>query len=208
MPSASARQVGSLHRACVAGLLICTPVWLVVAYGDQPAGKQKPKLTFKALVAKVPAKERAKFFDSLSFTKKGISGAYIKDVRAKLSAAEFKAMLAPVGFGENDFMDFRCGATNDCFASSGYICNTVSCGSRGGSLTLGEAFAKMDAKKKAKFVNSLDFANGRLVSAYTTDVKAHLAPKDFEKLFTFMGVSANDLKAKTKAGVFKASPAK
>jgi hypothetical protein len=130
-------------------------------------------------------------------------------VKVKLSAAEFKALLARSGFGDGDFMDFRCDGFGSCFASNGYICNTEVCGSgSGGSLTLGKFFAKMDAKKKAKFENSLDFSKGRLVSAYTTDAKAHLAPKDFERLFTAMGVSASDLKAKTKDGDFKASPAK
>jgi hypothetical protein len=208
MSQSSGRRIGPLHRACVIGFLVFAPAWLVMAYGDQPGVKQKPKTTFKASMAKVPAKEREKFLTSLSFKKGGISGAYVKGVKGALPPAEYKAMLANLGCS-TDHEGYRCGADSQCFKSDGYICNPEVCARpAGGSVILGTILAKLNAAQKTKFLSSLDFAKGRLVGAYTTDVKARLATKDFEKLFTAMGVTASDLKAKTRAGVFKASPAK
>ena len=178
----------------------------VVAKGKTKIPAVPDHASFKSLVAKAPEDVRMKFLESMMFHNGKLATARIKEIKESLGKKKYQSMLLSLGDGE-DHEGYRCDGYGSCFASDGYLCNTEVCGgcSNGLGVGLGSTgvFADLLPAERKKFLESLDFVDGHLVSAYIADAHKKMSAPNFKKLFTALGVKPEEVTSKAKDGLFK-----
>jgi hypothetical protein len=183
----------------------------VVSYG--PVSTSGANTSYQAILAKLPPDVRTQFLEKLTFMNGGLAGAYIGGVKHKLTRADYIELLAQLGisFGRlgEDHEHYECAGAGQCHRTEDYICDPGKCPSTGtdpvGAITMLGFLSSAPASVRAEFLQSLDFVNGRLVSATVSGVSTYLKPAEFERLFARVGVPASELRLRTTGGRFRAS---
>lgn len=176
-----------------------------------PDKKVESSPTFKTVLAKVPPEERMKFLETITFFRGEFLTARIKEVRAHLDDAQFKALLQTLGCS-GDHVDKSCKrrAPDDmweCDSESGHVCNTGVCDKKNdaGLSDDGDTFVarELPEKHRNEFLESLDFAGGKLIAADVKNIQSSMPRDEFERLFGALGVNPKELAASTKDGRFQ-----
>lgn len=165
--------------------------------------------TFKTILANVPAEERMKFLETITFFRGEFLTARITEVRAQLDDAQFKALLQSLGCND-DHVGFRCKNPGDgwhCMSEEGHICNTAVCDNKNGAGLSGDGDTfvarELPQEHRSDFLESLDFAKGQLIAADVKDIQSSMPREEFERLFRALGVNPKELAAGTKDGRFQ-----
>ena len=161
--------------------------------------------SFKSLLAKVPEDVRMKFLESIEFKNGSLATARIKEIKGSLGKKKYRALLQSCGcICTEDNEGYAC-KDKVCIKSDNYICNTGICGGSGSSVSLGATglLAGLSESERKKFLETLDFVDGHLVSAYIADAHKKMSASNFKKLFTALGVKPEEVTSKAKDGLFK-----
>jgi len=141
-----------------------------------PAQKGGHSSSFKDILARVPANERTKFLESMTFVKGKLASAWIQDLKRSLSAGDFKELKASVGWRQlsADHEGYSCNGPGECKETAGYMCNPQYCTGGGRAISLVEILDGVPADNRRQFLNSLDFQDGRLVRADAGTILDHV----------------------------------
>jgi hypothetical protein len=158
--------------------------------------------SFRSIVGKVPPNVRAEFLESLMFKNGGLATAYIGGLKSGLTPAQYKQVFLALGVDDTkDYEDYECKSTATCSKKKDSICISRNCVIVTRPATLGQMLTQVPANNRSQFLDSLDFANGKLVSAGVGSVKARLRQAEFDQLFDSLGVSRAELQ-RTTGGTF------
>lgn len=138
---------------------------------------------FRRTLSKAPGKTRIGFLESMAFANKALINIKTKGLGKILKGNDLLAMMQESGCTTTGY---TCDAytAGSCHKSADSACDAASCkGNKGFPVvTLGSLLAGVSTKPRQKFLNSLDFANGKLVKADTTVLKGHISPEKFQQL--------------------------
>jgi hypothetical protein len=138
---------------------------------------------FRKILSKAPGKTRTSFLESMVFANKKLVNIKTKGLGEVLKGGDLLAMMQSSGCTTTGY---ACDAfvAGQCFKSKDMACDAASCkGNKGFPVvTLGSLLQGVGSKPRQTFLNSLDFANGKLTKANTKVLQGHISPEDFQQL--------------------------
>lgn len=193
-------------------LIIASSVLSAPAYTQRPAARQTAT-SFRSILAKVPQNARTEFLESFVFIDGNFSTAYVAGIKPHLGQAEYKQLLSHLTHGLPPIREnFYCRIEGydphikaECVYQAGHVCWYCTKGSFPGD-SFGVLLARVPQRERGEFLESLDFENGRLVSAYVAGIKANLKQDEFEQLFRRFGITSGELQRKINGNYYSFKP--
>jgi hypothetical protein len=170
-------------------------------------------VSFKALLQKVPEDARLRFLESMKFVDGRVASMRVDEVKVSLGSSNYVALMKSCTCSGHE--GYECKANNSnfwqCTAQQGYVCDTATCNTQNDKKDKAMAFGAgstfyqgLSAPERKKFLESLDFVNGRLVSVYIGDAQQKLAGPEFDKTMRALGVQPADVKSRARDGLYTA----
>lgn len=175
------------------------------ALGAIQSRKQPQALSsFKSILAKVPDKSRRDFLQSLVFMHGGLAGAYIGDLESRLTPEEYRQLMGHLGVGPGgDHKGYSCMGKGDCAKIKNHICTSNCYAGDEPPISFRTMLRTVPEDQQTRFLESLDFVNGRLVNAYVGGIRVHLGQAEFDRLFSSLGVDTNQLRPRIKNDYYR-----
>lgn len=163
-------------------------------FANSPSMPQRG--AFKSIMGGLPQNIRSQFLGSLMFNNGHLVTAYIGGIKSGLTPGQYGQVLMALGVrtGE-DYEGYECLRTATCSKKTDNICIGNLC--HVFKARLGAALAQVSMIDRNRFLDSLDFASGRLVSANVASVRSRLRQPELEELFSGLGVSPAELQRTT-----------
>ncbi|MDQ3254525.1 MAG: hypothetical protein M3R15_11555, partial [Acidobacteriota bacterium] len=159
---------------------VCTQT---IGAQDQPARAQASATTMKGILAKVAVSVRTGFLESMFFVDGRLASVRISEIKGALNKSDYLALKRSIGLtGDNvgltaDNEGYACVKAGECVASQGHLCNPQYCTGVQGIL-LKELLRKVPPAQRRQFLDSLDFAEGRVTSINAKVIEKHALQKD------------------------------
>ena len=165
-------------------------------FANSPSMPQRG--AFKSIMGGLPQNVRSQFLESLMFNNGRLATAYIGGIKSGLTPGQYRQVLMALGVppGE-DHEGYECSKTATCSKKTDNICIGNLCSIYPKVTRLGAALAQVSVTDRNRFLDSLDFASGRLVSANVASVRSRLRQPQLDELFSGLGVSPAELQRTT-----------
>lgn len=166
-------------------------------FANSPSTPQRG--AFKSTMAGLPQNVRSQFLESMMFSNGQLATAYVGGIKSSLTPGQYGQVLMALGIRTGEDHDgYECLKTATCSKKTDNICIGNLCQVlKIGAARLGTALARVSMIDRSRFLDSLDFANGRLVSANVASVRTGLRQPELEELFSGLGVSPAELQRTT-----------
>jgi hypothetical protein len=152
----------------VAGSLVS--VW---GQAGLPHGTTQP--SFRRIMAKLPAKVRTEFLESMYFVDGKLASARIGDVKRRLSPGDYQALKSSVGWAMLgvDHEGYCCSGPGECAKCIEHICDPSACKGKTG-ISMGQILSSVPPPDRKRFLAKLDVTGGRLTKAGVEPIRKHL----------------------------------
>lgn len=148
------------------------------------------------------------------YLKNGVlASARIDEIKASLGTANFRALMISAGADEwhegYDCVEEQRG--DRCKKDPDYMCNPKICQANVAGVRFGTDSMVLQGVSQAdrdKFLQSLDFVNGRLASAYVGGLQKRLKTQDFDRVCRALGAQPREVRSKATAGLYRAGVSK
>lgn len=130
--------------------------------------------TFKEVLSKLPEKKRTQFLTKMVFGKGRIVNIDFGPVGDQISGRDAMILMQACGCTT---VGYACTAykTGECFASKDSACDASACGKSGGKLiAVADMVKDVPDEPRRNFLDSIDFSDGKLIAAKSSDLKEHI----------------------------------
>lgn len=155
---------------------------------------------FKSTIGILPQNVRTQFLESLMFKNGSLATAYIGGIKSGLTPSQYQQVLQSLGIAptaSQDYTDYACDGVATCYKKKDSICISANCTVGPKARALGAMLVQIPSADRNRFLESLDFVGGRLVSAHVGSVRPRLKQTELEQLFAGFGVSPAELQRTT-----------
>jgi hypothetical protein len=135
--------------------------------------------SLRAILSKVPLKVRIPFLESMSFVNGNLVSVRIGDLRGALRDSEVQALMQSCGCKQNSMCDPFSGK---CFERMDSACNPDNCTKQALPVELGSLLLDTSPRIRQRFLDSLDFEDGRLTRSDIQLVKGHVTKTKMRQL--------------------------
>jgi hypothetical protein len=138
--------------------------------------------SFKKIVGKLPSKTRVQFLKDMVFKNGQLVNVKVTGAGGALKGNEMLPLLMNLG---TTTMGYMCsGTAGDCTLNSTHACDASAC--KGGAAfpvtTLRAMIEKAPPNVQSAYLDSLDFANGKLIRANNDLLDGHISPEKSKHL--------------------------
>ena len=163
-------------------------------FANSPSMPQRG--AFKSIMGGLPQNVRSRFLESMMFNNGHLATAYIGGIKSGLTPGQYGQVLMALGVPPGDDHEgYECSKTATCSKKPDNICIGNFC--LVSKARLGAALAQVSMIDRNRFLDSLDFASGRLVGANVASLRSRLRQPQLEELFSELGVSPAELQRTT-----------
>jgi hypothetical protein len=155
-------------------------------------------ISFRSAMERLPQNVRLQFLESLMFKNGRLATAYIGGIKSHLPPTQYNQVLLALGVqAGQDYQDFACDGVATCFKKKDSICISANCTVGPKGFPLGVLLASLSTAERSRFLESLDFAGGKLVRANVASIRSRLSQPQVEQLFNGMGISRAEIQKAT-----------